>query len=391
MIQSQVVSNPDYYFMEMWAINTNKCLPQELTVQSVEDIIHRIGLTLDSNKTYPKRNLFFNPIIIFVFLILYIIREIIIISLTEENDHILKVLGSIGHFIGIREHVSIVLILLSLLGLSFQLIYYNNYRNGIKPTFLRVFQMMSGLVSPKSLGLTDEQQIRKLLKTTKTLIICIKIDNNFIAPIIAVTLMNTCYLFKANLIESLCYGVPNSIIYAIWAVYSTNLVIYQLLILIIISSYLKMKINSLNERLLEIQRRKRFIRIRETLQSFDSLYSEINEYNTTFWSKILFFYWTILGTMVVFNTYVCIFGKFGLINKVLILYITSIWIMIFSMVIFTASSVTYCANKSYKTLNSMFISYSKHNKHLYYATRFSTKNKVVFNNFLSFFILITYL
>ena len=48
-------------------LNVNKCLPPELTVQSVEHILHRIGLTLDSTKSYPKRNLFFNPIIIFIF------------------------------------------------------------------------------------------------------------------------------------------------------------------------------------------------------------------------------------------------------------------------------------------------------------------------------------
>ena len=49
------------------SLDVNKCLPPELTVQSVEHILHRIGLTLDSTKSYPKRKLFFNPIIIFTF------------------------------------------------------------------------------------------------------------------------------------------------------------------------------------------------------------------------------------------------------------------------------------------------------------------------------------
>ena len=50
-----------------------------------------------------------------------------------------------------------------------QLIYYYNYKNDIKPTFLKVFQMMSGLVSPKSIGLTNEKQIYKLIKLSKRL------------------------------------------------------------------------------------------------------------------------------------------------------------------------------------------------------------------------------
>jgi hypothetical protein len=41
--------------------------------------------------------------------------------------------------------------------------------NGIKPTFLKVFEMMSGLVSPNSIGLTNAGQIRKLITKTKVL------------------------------------------------------------------------------------------------------------------------------------------------------------------------------------------------------------------------------
>ncbi|CAG2102872.1 unnamed protein product [Medioppia subpectinata] len=41
------------------------------------------------------------------------------------------------------------------------------YRNGIKPTFLGVFQMMSGLVSPKSVGLTNQSEVNRLLRRSK--------------------------------------------------------------------------------------------------------------------------------------------------------------------------------------------------------------------------------
>ena len=148
------------------SMDVNKCLPPELTVQSVEHILHRIGLTLDSTKSYPKRKLFFNPIIIFTFLSLIIIREVIVISLSEENDLIFKIFGITRSLDWNQDNTySVWRYSIGInLGISFQLIYYYNSRNGIKPTFLRVFQMMSGLVSPKSLGLIDEQQITKLLK-----------------------------------------------------------------------------------------------------------------------------------------------------------------------------------------------------------------------------------
>ena len=348
-------------------MDVNKCLPPELTVQSVEHILHRIGLTLDSTKSYPKRKLFFNPIIIFSFLLIFIIREVFVIVINEENDLIFKVMGTFGYLIGIRREMSICLFLFSNLSLSFQMIYYYNYRNCIKPTFLRVFQMMSGSVSPKSLGLSDEQQIRKLLKRTKSLVKFLDFHNNRVIPILALVFMLTLYSLKTNMNEGIFYGIPNALIFMIWINYSTSIVTFQHLILYILCSYLKLKFNSLNERLLEMKRRKRFIRIRETLQSFDSLFSEISEFNSTFFSKILLTTWSLLGVNIVFLLYVSLFSNLDPFNKILMSYALCFLISIFLFIIFTTSSVTYCANKSYKTLNSLIISYSKHNKHLFYS------------------------
>ena len=349
------------------SIDVNKCLPPELTVQSVEHILHRIGLSLDSTKSYPKRNLFFNPFIIFAFLSLHIIREVFANVINEENDLLFKALGTYGYLIGIRRELSICLILLANLCQSFQLIYYYNYRNGIKPTFLRVFQMMSGLVSPKSLGLTDEQQITKLLNLNKKLLKFLCLNNNWFIPIASGLFMSTLYILRTNMNEAIFYGIPNSIIFMIYCYYCSNALTYQFLVHYIICLYLKMKINSLNERLIEMKKRKRFIRIRETLQSFDSLYSEIIEYNTTFMSKILLAIWSNLGILNVFLLYVCLFGNLDPFNKILMFYALFYQSTIFLFIIFTTSSVTYCANKSYKTLNSLIISYSKHNRHQYYT------------------------
>ena len=147
-------------------MDPNKCLPKELTIESVDQLIHSFGLTVDSTQRYRKRKLFFNPIIIFSFVSLFIIKEVVIISLDEKNDLIFKMLGSIGHLMGVRQHLGLSVILASILSLSFQIIYYKNYRNGIKPTFLRVFQVIWGLVPPISLGLNNVKQIKKLTKIT---------------------------------------------------------------------------------------------------------------------------------------------------------------------------------------------------------------------------------
>ena len=50
-----------------------------------------------------------------------------------------------------------------------QLIYYLNHKRRIEPTFVRLFQVMSGSLRPSAVGLTEESQWRSLLKIAKWL------------------------------------------------------------------------------------------------------------------------------------------------------------------------------------------------------------------------------
>ena len=357
-------------------LDLSKYVPPGLTIPSLEHILHRNGLPLESKKSYPKRKLLFNPIIVFTLLLLFLTREVVILSLDKENALTFKVLGSVAYLIGTKQHLTSFMILLNILRLSIQSIYYYNYRNGINPTFLRVFQMMSGSLPPKSLGLTDEQQIRKLLRTTRRLVKFLEINNNRIMPFCMFSFVSSVYWFHTDWMETLGFGLPNAIIFILLTNYLINGVFYQLAIIFIIGLYLRLKINALNQVVNEMKRRKRFIRIRETLQSFDSLYSEINEYNKTYLSKILFVFWTLFATIIVFHLYICSYVDLELFIKLIVLYSGCVYAFIFASMLYSVSSVSYSANQSYKTLNSFIISYSEHNKHFYY-TRTSNKLKVL--------------
>ena len=368
-------------------IDVNKCLPPELTVQSVDDILYRIGLTFESTHPSTKRRLLSQPLIIFIYSLIILVKDCILFSLSDDHERIFMYFD--GHLLSARRHCHLLVITSETLAISSQIIYYYNYRNGKKPTFLRVFQMMSGLVSPKSLGLTDETEILKLMKTAKTLFKYTGLNLLSVFPFTLLTVL-FCYLCNGwSIKDTLFYGLPNGLFVGFKFQLAFNIFVYQYLYFYILCLYLKIKINSLNERLIEMKRRKRFIRIRETLQSFDSLYSEINEYNTTFWSKILFCFWFILGHSLVINLFVIIFGKVVLVLRLIFFYFFVVFTVSYLFIIFTASSVTYSVNKSYKTLNSMFISYSKHNKHRYH-TRTATKMKVHFFYDFDNYINITY-
>ena len=129
-----------YIIIEVMAdIVLNKRLPNKLVIESVDDILYRIGLTLTSSQNQIKRSFIFNPTFIFIYVSIYAIKEFVIFLLNEENDFVFKLIGSHGHLLGVRQHISMSIILFSMLSLSSQAIHYYNYRNGIKPTFLRVF------------------------------------------------------------------------------------------------------------------------------------------------------------------------------------------------------------------------------------------------------------
>ena len=357
------------------SLDVNKCLAPELTIGSVDDILYRIGLCLTSVRVRPKRLWIYNPLIIFIFVWLILIREVFAMFISEDNDLLLKILGNLGYFVSQKQLFGMAFISLNILVISSQIIFYYNYKNGIKPTFLYVFQMMSGLVPPKSLGLTNEKHIFKLVTITKNLVKIISFYTDKIMPAISLLTVNGLYLINGSPYELIFYGVPNSIVMIFWTHFVWIIILNQFLEFYIICVYFKIKINSLNESLLEMQRKNRFIRIRETLQSINSLHLEINEYNTSFWSKFLCIFWLSFGSYIVIFSGTWLFGKQSFLIKLAWAYCSFISIIGFLFVIFTASSVNYCANNSYKILNSVIISYSKHNKHFYYL-RISTKLKV---------------
>ena len=78
-------------------------------------------------------------------------------------------LGDMDYFVNTGNSMKIVLILLALYSLLSQLINYQNYRNGIKPTDLRVFQMISGFITPNDISINDPIFVIKLCKMSKTM------------------------------------------------------------------------------------------------------------------------------------------------------------------------------------------------------------------------------
>jgi hypothetical protein len=101
----------------------------------------------------------YNPFLVFIVNILALIKNVFSVLLPEENDYLLLINGDFAHFLGLKNNFNTTPILLTLTSLSSQLIYFYNYKNDINYSSLKLFEMMSGLVLSKSIGLTKIEEI----------------------------------------------------------------------------------------------------------------------------------------------------------------------------------------------------------------------------------------
>ena len=198
-------------------INPNKCLPPELTVESVDDILYEIGFNLDSNRDRPKIQIVYNPVIKFSFLSLYLFN-VLYNSFKEESDPSSKMIVPFAELMGVTQDMLWHASFASLLSLSSQFKFrYNPFDDG-NDRALGVLRMVSGSVPPIRLGLKNEQQIRRLVKITK---FCLKFNDiqnklGLRAFYILFIIYSTNSLLKEL---ALSLEIINAILFTIWMTY----------------------------------------------------------------------------------------------------------------------------------------------------------------------------
>jgi hypothetical protein len=146
--------------------NPNEVLPGNLFIKSAATYLYRSGLSLYSYESV-QRNRYHNLLFVFILNLQLFIRCIISLLLSGENKYMLMILGDWSHHLNARIHLNICASPIILIAVHSQIIHYGNFKNHIKPSYLKPFEMMSGLYPPKSIGLTNEAQIHKMIKLSK--------------------------------------------------------------------------------------------------------------------------------------------------------------------------------------------------------------------------------
>ena len=340
-------------------INIERILPPNLVITWAEDGLYDIGLCLTSVKREPKpRKLLSTPILIWIIQWTYLFARLVSILIGHNNRQLRLLLGDVGNYLGLTLHWNIVLIFQIIFTISSQLNYYYNYKRGNNPTFLRVFQMMSGSVTPVSVGLYRVSDVRKLVKL-RILFKIIKFTSQYLQPTIAFLFVLILFIINEPWSIALTYGLLSAIIIAIWTLTSMNVTSYQFLYFYIICTYLKIKLKNINETSDQIKGNKRFSKIQNILNSYDVVYREINEFNTTYWSKFIFIVWSIFGAIIAQLIFISIFTEINMILRLLLCYAACLILILFNFIFLISCSLNTEANKSYKIFNSLIPIYSR--------------------------------
>ena len=165
------------------------------------------------------------------------------------------------------------------------------------------------------------------------------------------------YALNENLSSVLIYGIANSLILALFVYYFSNIIIFQFAYFYYLCKYLRIKLKNLNTELDAIHKNKCFTRIHRILWFFDALYREIDEYNTTYWSKYLLIIWLFFGVYCLLTIYIIVFGVVRIFNIIIAIYGAILGCIMFNFLFTTASSLNYEANKTYAKLHSINLQY----------------------------------
>jgi hypothetical protein len=331
-------------------------LPQNMILKSAGSHFYRIGLSL-----FPfgseKRKKLFNPYFITIIISFSLLKSMLSLLIPEDDNyykyHIL--FGDWVYFMKARLHITITQIIYGLIALISQLLNYWYYKNNISPSYLKSFEMMSGLVSPQSIGLSNREDIEKLLNRSRFLFFICGILTKA-SPFVGISASFVPFLNSVEFYYYLAF-IPWVLLFALFIYFSSNFIVYQILYFYLICYYLKIKLINENSRIKNLTRSRSRInnsKIKQILNSLNSIHSEIDEFNANHWNKFLFWILILIIMTMDFTIFTVLFGRINIFLKLVGLYSVLIFMSLLVFLLNIASSISYEANNSYKLLIKLF-------------------------------------
>jgi hypothetical protein len=203
-----------------------KPLPSVITINSAENYLYSIGLSLFSSKP-QTRNRFHNPFFISLIICVSILKSITVI-LIKEDIYKLLLIGDFAYFINGRYVINFAIILWGLLAFSLQILHYWKYYKNESPSYLKPLEMISGLVSPKSIGFMNREDINEFIQKSKLMFKVTKLV--IIGPSFCTFFLTIIPLIANSSYKLYLIAFFWSLLYTAFAYFCSNINLYQLLI-----------------------------------------------------------------------------------------------------------------------------------------------------------------
>jgi hypothetical protein len=336
-------------------------LPPEVLVTSAGTHLYRIGLS-HFPYGWKKRKKFHYPLLIALLNVIFLAKSVISLLLSEENPELFIILFDYSYFLNARIHANICVIFMIILTLISQLLHYINYKKDLKPSYLKPFEMMSGLVSPKSIGLTNEVKIYKFLKLSKQLFFICDIFTAKMVPIINLMISIPPMIKVCSLKQLILYIIPMNIIYAFSGYLVLSITLYQMVYFFLICYYITIKTKECNNKIRNYIKNRIALnnkRAKNLMTELNSIYSEIEDFNQNYWSKYLFWIWILFATIINMYLYLAIFSKVNFVLRFIFILGSIVFSFNLILTINSASSVNFEVNRSYGLIYSLISIKSK--------------------------------
>jgi hypothetical protein len=295
-------------------------LPSFIAIKFAENHLYRIGLSLFASGS-QTRSRFHNPFFVSLIICAQIFKSITAI-LMKEDKHRLLLIGDFTHFLNGRYLMNSCVILWGILALLSQILHYWKYFKNESPSYLKPFEMIRGSVSPKSIRLTNRDQINQLLNKSKLMF---KVSNflvytlsfaKFGLSFIVLIINSSLLLYSIEIIWALLFAAfiyfSVNINFSQMTYFYIIILYYYYIILYIICLYLNLKLTNANNSIRKCFNKKYRMtnsKMKNILESLNSIAREINTYNNDFWSKYLIIFLILILFVLDLVLFESIFGK----------------------------------------------------------------------------------
>ena len=112
-------------------------------MKSKENHLYRIRLSLFSSGL-TKKDRIFHSISVFIIILTLIIRSVLVIQIPEEYEYLLPCIGDIFSRFNLKINGNLLVIICASIVLLSQILHYYEYKKNLKPSYLKVFDVISG-------------------------------------------------------------------------------------------------------------------------------------------------------------------------------------------------------------------------------------------------------